>query len=57
MTKAAPKDKAPKGAGRRCLYDTRPMKPKTIRMTESQRNKVDRPGGHQWVRDLIDAAE
>ncbi len=57
MTKrAASTKKAPTGAGRPRLGDEA-MKPRTIRMTDAQAEKLDRLGGGAWVRDRIDKAK
>lgn len=56
MKPAAPK-KAPTGAGRPRSYPAEPMKVKAIRLTGTQRTKLDKLGGDQWVRDRIDEAK
>lgn len=47
----------PKGAGRPRVYAPEPMKPKSVRLTKTQREKLAQLGGDQWVRDQIDAAK
>lgn len=54
MTKRA--KKAPTGAGRPRLGEEA-MKPRSVRMTDAQAEKLDRLGGGAWVRDRIDKAE
>lgn len=56
MTKRAAPTKAPTGAGRPRLGDE-VMKPRTIRMTDAQAEKLDRLGGGAWIRDRIDKAK
>ena len=55
MTTDAAHNSAPSEAGRHRLYDE-PMKPRSIRMTDAQAEKLDQLGGGQWVRDQIDDA-
>lgn len=55
MTKKKPK--APTGAGRHRLYSDEIMKPRSLRMTDRQSEKLDKLGGAAWVRDCIDKAK
>lgn len=55
MTRAAKPKKS--DAGRRCIYGDEAMKPRTIRMTDAQAEKLDRLGGAARVRKWIDAAK
>ena len=47
---------AAKRRGRPALQEGEPTVPVVIRMTEPQREKLQRLGGPKWVRDRIDRA-
>lgn len=47
---------AGRGQGRKPLEEGQATVPVPIRMTPSQRDKLGRLGGPQWVRDRIDKA-
>lgn len=47
---------APSGAGRPRI-NAEVMKPRTVRMTDAQAEKLHRLGGGAWVRDRIDDAK
>jgi len=48
---------AGRGQGRKPLDPANPTVPVSIKMTIPQREKLQRLGGPQWVRDRIDKAK
>lgn len=56
MTKPTKTARNPKGAGRPLTGPER-MESRTYRITEAQREKVDKLGGAKWIRKMIDEAK
>lgn len=56
MTARAVIKKAPTGAGRP-RFGAEILLPTTIRLSQAQREKLDRLGGADWVRRKIDSAK
>ena len=54
MTK--PKAKVPTGAGRP-RFGEEILLPTTVRLSQAQRDKLDRLGGGVWIRRKIDSAK
>ncbi|MEW6705026.1 MAG: hypothetical protein AB1430_09265 [Pseudomonadota bacterium] len=57
MLKQSKRGGAGRGQGRKPLQEGEQTLPVTIKMTESQKDKLVRLGGPQWVRDRIDKAK
>lgn len=48
---------AREGAGKKAQYDGEPMKPYPVKLTARHREKLEKLGGAQWIRDRIDKAK